>query len=186
MNDIVISDLEDGVIDVEKNIDGITRLLINHSNLEVFKFFYGNFNPNINKIDYVSLATKDSEFLEYLLNNIDKNIINSDGSERPILQAVNTNNIVAIKKLIEFGFSVDGGVYDPIRFAVKNKNLEMIKLLMKNGSDPTKGGNRSIKLAFEVKYLDIVKYLYDIEEVKKGLNEPQKNRIERILTKNNI
>ena len=99
---------------------------------------------------------------------------------------MNTNNIVAIKKLIEFGFSVDGGVYDPIRFAVKNKNLEMIKLLMKNGSDPTKGGNRSIKLAFEVKYLDIVKYLYDIEEVKKGLNEPQKNRIERILTKNNI
>lgn len=186
LNDIVISDLEDGVIDVEKNIDGITRLLINYSNLEVFKFFYGNFNPNINKIDYVSLATKDSEFLEYLLNNIDKNIINSSGSERPILQAVNTNNIVAIKKLIEFGFSVDGGVYDPIRFAVKNKNLEMIKLLMENGSDPTKGGNRSIKLAFENKSLEILKFLYEIEEVKKRLNEPQKNRIERILTKNNI
>jgi hypothetical protein len=188
LNDIVISDLEDGVIDVEKNIDEITRLLINYSNLQVFKFFYGNFNPNINKIDYVSLATKDLKFLEYLLNNIDTNIINSSGSERPILQAVNINNIEALKKLIEFGFSVDGGVYDPIRFAVANENLEMIKLLIENGSDITKGGSRYIKIAFDNKYLEILKFLYEHDDVQKeGLSERQKNRIEkRILTKNNI
>ena len=89
MYDIVISDLEDGVIDVEKDIDEITRLIINYSNLEVFKFFYGNFNPNINKIDYVSLATKDLKFLEYLLNNIDTNINIADIESRP--RCVETN-----------------------------------------------------------------------------------------------
>ena len=188
LNDILFGDLEDGVIDVEKNIDEITRLLINYSNLEVFKFFYGNFNPNINKIDYVSLATNDLKFLEYLLNNIDPNIINSSGSERPVLQAIDKNNIEVVKKLIEFGFSVDGGVYDPIRFAVRNKNLEMIKLLIENGSDPTKGGSRSIKLAFDNKSLEILKFLYELDDSQKeGLSERQKNRIEkRILNKNNI
>jgi hypothetical protein len=187
LNDILIDDLEGGVIDVEKNIDGITRSLINYSNLEVFKFFYGNFNPNINKIDYVSIAVKDLEVLEYLLNNIDPNIINSTGSERPILQAIDKNNIEVVKKLIEFGFSVDGGVYNPIRFAVKNKNLEMVKLLMENGSDPTKGGNKSIKLAVENKSLEIVKFLYGIEEIKKELKGTfQQKRIEKMINKNNI
>lgn len=183
LNDELIDDLESGKIDTETYEDTIIKTMIKYNNLEAFKYFYGNFEPNINKNDYISLSTKYSEFLEYILNNINQDIIDNIGSTA-MLTSISKNRIKSVKILFKYGVSPNIKLYNTVTLSVIGADIEMVKLLVENGAEPERNNNKAIHRAYSDGKKEIVEYLYNIDSVKNTLSERDRKSIGNYINKN--
>ena len=128
-------------------------------------------NPNIELGERTPLETaiflRRNDLVKLLINNgADVNYFNQFTEyQSPLITAISTGNIAALKLLIESGakFKEYGkNIHEPLHQAIRNKRTEVAKLLIKNGISTT---TKITPVNLEGDFGDCLPCPYDIEPI---------------------